>query len=73
MTEEDELLLAQRLGYNYPLPANSPLSQYILPLHPFTVIGPIVIVREVIMDEDGRATYNKRFKPRLRYKLRMLR
>lgn len=68
--------LAVQLGYDYcgrpDLSIPLPLSTFILPKHPFTILWPFVLVRELILDDEGNAIETKRGRERKRYKLRLL-
>jgi len=77
---EDERLdidLAVRLGYAQYAAADSegytnlPLDQCVLPVNPFTRIGPIVLIRELVLDSKGN-TIKRRGKQKLRRKVRLI-
>jgi len=55
-TTQWELDLAVALGYDV-----SATTRCILPVHPFTIIGDEVIVREVVVDGEFRAVHEGGF------------
>lgn len=74
LDETRELEIAGRLGYDYTqdTSVHRPLTEYILPIHPFRTIGPIVIVTELILDDKGMSILNGKGKPRTKHKVRLL-
>ena len=64
-----ELELAKYLGYSIPTAAEQHASRD-LPLRPFIVLGPLVIVRELMLNNEGAIRYRE-FRPRIRHRLRL--
>lgn len=58
------LRMGARLGYAYLLREDRseslPLSTFVLPCNPFTIIRPFVIVHELILDDKGLEIGNRR-------------
>lgn len=67
-----EMELAHELGYAFASDVDSllPNSQYKLPQHPFIIIGPWVIVSEVVV-KDGRTVWGRKL-PKVRRHVRRM-
>lgn len=67
--------LGARLGYTYLMREDRskmlPLSTFALPPHPFTIIWPFVIVRELVLNNAGETMY-RHGKTRIKHKIRLL-
>jgi hypothetical protein len=72
--EERDMELARRLGYAYTQThdAARPLSEYILPVAPFTVVWPFVIIRELVLDDQGMQTTGRDNKAIVARKVRLI-
>lgn len=67
-TTYEEYDLALALGYE----PESWDGMYKLPVHPFTLIGPFVIIREVRTDSNGKTLYDQMSNPRVKIKVRLI-
>lgn len=65
------------LGYTYLLREDRteciPLTTFVLPVHPFTIIRPFVIVTELILDDHGNSIVTNRNRLRTKHTIRWIR